>query len=58
MKHPALAKIRGLVIVIEQSKDPNRILEAIREIVEHLKVLNKVAISLLEQNKARFQPPR
>ena len=33
MKHPALVKIRGLIIVLEQSKDPKRNLEAIKEIV-------------------------
>ena len=58
MKHPALVKIRGLIIVLEQSKDTERNLEAIKEIVSYLRAINKDLLLLQEQNKARFQSPR
>jgi len=57
MKHPAITVIRGLLITIDHSGDPDTCLWAIREIVEQLKALNKVALSDKQQNKASPQSP-
>jgi hypothetical protein len=57
MKHPAIARVRGLLITLEQSNDPGMLLWAIMAIVEQLKELNKVVLSDKQQNKAGFQPP-
>jgi len=54
MKHPAIARIRGLLLTMDQTKDADMMLWAISAIVEQLKILNKEALSLKEQNKARF----
>jgi len=58
MKYPAFDKIRGLVLTIEHTNDPETALQAIRAIVEHLRALNKLALSLSQKNKAGSQSPR
>lgn len=57
MKHVIIPRIRGLITTLEQSKDPDTILWSIRAIVEQLKELNKVVISLKQQNKEGSQSP-
>jgi hypothetical protein len=57
MKHPAIARVRGLLLTIDHSSDPDTCLWAIREVVEQLKALNKVALSDKQQNIAGSQSP-
>lgn len=57
MKHQAIARIRGLLITLDHSKDPELLAWSINEIVVQLRILNKVVLSLKEQNKARPLSP-
>jgi hypothetical protein len=57
MKHQAIPIIRGLLITLDRSSDPDEILWVIGEIVKQLRELAKAVRSLKQQNKAGSQSP-
>jgi hypothetical protein len=58
MKHLAIAKVRGLLLVLERSNDPDELLWVLGQIVEQLKAFNKTILSLKQQNTAGSRSPR